>query len=99
MTSLEVRKQLLIAESELNRRQLREEWRMMAGGVRSLTGRAKTAGSLASAAAMLIAGVVSFKRARKRAVAERPSWLRALIRAALLARSIWSRLREQPKSH
>ncbi|HTA29731.1 MAG TPA: hypothetical protein VK731_04570 [Candidatus Cybelea sp.] len=99
MTSLEVRKQLLIAESELNRRQLREEWRMMAGGVRSLTGRAKTAGSLASAVAMLVAGILSFKRARRRAVAGRPSWLRTLIRTALLARSIWSRLRDQPKSY
>jgi hypothetical protein len=98
MTALEARKQLLIAESEINRRQFREEWRMMAGGVRSLAGRAKTAGSVASAAAMLVAGIVSFKRARKRAVAGRPSWLRTLIRTALLARSIWSKLRERPES-
>jgi hypothetical protein len=98
MTALEARKRLLIAESEINRRQLRQEWRIMAGGVRSFGARAKTAGSLASVAALLIAGVVSVRRARHRPVAGRSSWLRIIVRIARLAGSIWSKLRERPKS-
>ena len=64
MNPLESRKQLLIAESELNRAQLVQEWQTMADGVRSVADRARTVSSLASAAASLIAGLASFRRVR-----------------------------------
>ena len=51
MNPLESRKQLLIAESELNRAQLVQEWQMMAGEVHSLTSQARTISSIASAVA------------------------------------------------
>ena len=56
MNPLESRKQLLIAESELNRAQLVQEWQVMTGEVRSLTSQARTIGSIASAVATLVAG-------------------------------------------
>ncbi|MEI9960905.1 MAG: hypothetical protein WDM76_07150 [Limisphaerales bacterium] len=48
MNPLELRKRLLIEESELNRAQLVQEWHAMAHDVRSLTNRVKTIGSFAS---------------------------------------------------
>ena len=52
-TKLELRKQLLIAESELNRAQLSEEWRKMAHGVHGLADQAKTIAAWTSSAALL----------------------------------------------
>ena len=62
MNPLESRKQLLIAESELNRAQLVQEWQTMADEVHSLANQARTISSLASAAASLVAGLASFRR-------------------------------------
>ena len=54
MNPLETRKRLLIAESELNRAQLAQEWGAMTVGVRTLTDRAKSYASIASSAAVLV---------------------------------------------
>jgi hypothetical protein len=62
LNPLESRKQLLIAESELNRAQMVQEWQAMADGVRSVADRARTISSIASTAASLIAGLASFRR-------------------------------------
>ena len=67
MNPLESRKQLLIAESELNRAQLVQEWQTMADEVHSLAHQARTISSLASAAASLVAGLASFRRKKESA--------------------------------
>ena len=54
VTPLELRKQLLIAESELNRAQLVQDWQAVADGVRSAADQARTLSSVASAAAALV---------------------------------------------
>jgi hypothetical protein len=95
---LESRKQLLVAESELNRAQLVQEWQTMADGVRSVADRASTISSLASAAASLIAGLASFRRAKSAPGDERPSWWQTLLKGAPLAGSLWSKFRPRPKS-
>jgi HPt (histidine-containing phosphotransfer) domain-containing protein len=51
MNPLESRKQLLIAESELNRAQLVQEWQTMADEVHALADQARTISSIASAVA------------------------------------------------
>jgi hypothetical protein len=96
MSPLESRKQLLIAESELNRAQLVQEFQTMTHEVRSLAGRAQTLTSFASAAATLVTGLASF-RSKKSAAAEKPSWLRTILKGAGLAGSLWSELRARPK--
>jgi hypothetical protein len=98
MNPLESRKQLLIAESELNRAQLIQEWQTMADGVRSVADRARTISSLASAAVSLIAGLVSFRRTRSAPAGEKPSWWQTLLKGAQLAGLLWSEFRPQPKS-
>jgi hypothetical protein len=57
VTPLELRKQLLLAESELNRAQLVGDMAALTAGVRTLTDRAKSFGSIAPSAAVLVADV------------------------------------------
>ena len=98
MNPLQSRKQLLIAESELNRAQLVQEWQTMADGVRAIADRAGTLSSIASAAASLIAGLASFRRARSAPADEKPSWWQTLLKGAPLAGLFWSKFRPRPKS-
>jgi hypothetical protein len=98
LNPLESRKQLLIAESELNRAQLVQEWQTMADGVRSVADRARTISFLASAAASLIAGLASFRRTGSAPAGEKPSWWQTLLKGAQLAGLLWSEFRQRPKS-
>jgi len=93
MNALQARKQLLIAESELNRAHLMEEWRAMADDVRVLARQAKTIGSLAAAAGLLAAGLSSFRRNQAASSEEKPSWWRTILKYAGVATSIWSAFR------
>jgi len=95
MSPLESRKQLLIAESELNRAQLVQEWQTMADDVHALTSRARTIGSFASAAATLVAGLASCRRKDPTPAAEKPSWWQTILKGAQLAGSFWSEFRSQ----
>jgi hypothetical protein len=90
MNSIESRKQLLIAESELNRAQLIQEWRTMADEVHSLTSQAKTIKSIASAIATLVAGLASLRHKKSEPAAEKPSWWKTLLKGAGLVGSFWS---------
>jgi hypothetical protein len=92
------RKQLLIAESELNRAQLVEEWQTMTDGVRSVAKRTRTISFIASAAASLIAGLGSFRHARFAPADEKPSWWQTLLRGVRLAGSLWSEFRPQGRN-
>ena len=93
LNPLESRKQLLIAESELNRAQLVQEWQTMAGVVRSVAGRARTIGSVASAAASLVASLASFRRRTSTPAGENPSWLRTILKGAGLISTVWQVVR------
>jgi len=95
MNSLESRKQLLIAESELNRAQLVQEWQTMASEVHSLTSQARTISSIATAVATLVAGLSSLRHKKSAPEAEKPSWWKTLLKGAGLAGSFWQAFRSQ----
>ena len=95
MSPLESQKQMLIAESELNRAQLVQEWRTMADEVHSLTSQARSISSIASAAASLVAGLVSCRHKASAPVAEKPSWWQTILKGAGLVGSFWSEFRAQ----
>ena len=102
LSPLELRKQLLIAESELNRAQLSEEWQRMAHGVRNLAHRARTIAALASSATLLVAGVTALWRGPRTAGTVKSSWFQKILNGARLASTIWFALRargekEEPK--
>ena len=89
VSPLESRKQLLIAESELNRAQLSEEWQTMAHGVRDLAHRAKTMAAWASSAALLVAGVTALRRAPPAPGITKSSWFQKILNGARLVSTIW----------
>jgi hypothetical protein len=94
---LESRKRLLIAESELNRAQLAQEWVALTAGVHMFTGRVKSFGSIASAAALLVAGLAAFRRGRHTDADVKPSWLQIVLKGAQAAGSIWLAFRARSR--
>ena len=97
LNPLEMRKRLLIAESEINRVQLQEEWQAITDGIRGLTDRAKSVGALASAAALLVAGVSAFRRGKSADAASKPSWFQTALKGAQLVGSLWLAFRARPQ--
>ena len=83
------RKQLLVAESELNRAHLVQEWVAMTAGVRTLTGRVKSFGSIASAAGLLVAGLAAFRRGNSGSADVKPAWFQAILKVAGLVSTLW----------
>ena len=92
------RKQLLIAESELNRARLAEEIAAVTGRVHALTDRARALRSTASAVAVIVAAVAAIHRLRTSGTGAKPSVGQALMKGAGLLSSLWlaSRTRGGP---
>jgi hypothetical protein len=90
MNPLKSRKQLLIAESELNRAQLVRDWQTMADDIHALTKQARTIGSIASGAVALISGLSWFSRKKSPPVAEKSSWLQTILKGAQTVGALWS---------
>jgi hypothetical protein len=95
LNPLTSRKELLIAESELNRAQLFQEWQTMADDVHALARKAGIIGSWVSVAASLVAGLASFRRKKPSPAAEKPSWWQTLLKGAGLVSTLWQALRPQ----
>ena len=89
VSPLEVRKQLLIAESELNRAQLSEELHTMTHEVRYLAHRAKTIAACASSAALLAAGIAALRRGPPAPGNTKSSWFQTILKGARVASTIW----------
>ena len=95
MSPLDSRKQLLIAESEINRVQLGREWQEMAGGLRSLGHQARSVGVLTAGAAAVFAGMASFRRARSTSPEHKSSWWQSAVEGARLGMAVWSEFRKR----
>ncbi len=92
MNPLATRKQMLIAESELNRAHLVQDWQTMAGEVHALADEVQTLRSMASAAGSLVAGLAALRR-KKSAPAEKPAWWQTLLKGAGQISTLWSAFR------
>ena len=78
----------MVAESELNREQLIQEWVVMTGGVRTLTNRVKFYGPIASVAALLVSGLAAVRRGKVGSSYMQPSWLQMIPKGASLLLSL-----------
>jgi len=87
MNRLELRKQLLVAESELNRAQLAANLITLKTGVRALTARAKSVSAIASTVALLVTMLMAFRRAKNSP--DKPSWLRLILKGVDLVTAFW----------
>ena len=83
------RKLLLIAESELNREQLSEEWQSLAHGARGFAHRTKTIVAWASSAALVVAAVTALRHALPRSTDAKSSWFQKIIKGARAASTVW----------
>ncbi len=95
MNSLESRKQLLIAESELNRAQLVGDMAALTADVRTLTDRARSFRSIASSAAVLVAGVAALRCGKPVYADAKPSWFQTILKGVGLISTLWLALRPQ----
>ena len=91
------RRQLLVAESELNRAQLAGDMAALTAGVRTLTDRAKSSGSIASSAAVLVAGLAACRHDRAVDAKAKPSWLQTILKGAGLISTLWLAFRSRPR--
>ncbi|MGA2247356.1 MAG: hypothetical protein ABSH48_20385 [Verrucomicrobiota bacterium] len=98
MNVLESRKQLLIAESELNRTHLMHVWRTMAGEVHALANQSKTVGSIASVVASLVAGLSSVRPKQSVPIPGKTSWWQTIAKVAGTVSTLWALYRTRPKS-
>jgi hypothetical protein len=89
------RKQLLIAESDINRAQLVQELQSMTEGFHTLSHRVKSVSALASTAALLVVGVAAFRRGKSMALVARPSWFQLALKGAQMASSLRSLRRQR----
>jgi hypothetical protein len=98
LSPLESRKQMLIAESEINRTQMIQEWRAAVNDVHALAAQARTITSYASAGAVLVATLASLRRSPASSAGVKSSWLQTVVKAAKVAGSLWLAFRARPKS-
>ena len=90
MSPLELRKRLLIAESELNRARLHQEWRSLAAVVSGVADRASSWGALASSIVTIVAGLAALTRRSPAPVATKSTWWQKIASGARLVGSLGS---------
>ena len=95
VSPLELRKELLIAESELNRAQLMEEWEAATEWHRTLSAGARTVGSMASAVTLVVSGLRAFRRTRDARKSTGPAWSEPFIKGAGFVSSLWEMFRSR----
>ena len=93
MTPLQSRKQILIAESELNRAHLVQDWRTLAEEIHALATEVRTVRSFATAATTLVAGVAAFWRKKSPPPEAKPLWWQTMIKSAGTISSLWEAFR------
>jgi hypothetical protein len=98
ISPLELRKQLLIAESELNRAQMAEDLASLATGVRAFTEQAKSLASMAASSAALVTGLASCWRGKPSIGEAKPSWLQAALKTAVLIFTLWQAFRTKDRA-
>ncbi len=97
MSPLESRKQLLLAESELNRAQLVEDMAVLKAEVRTLAERGKSFGTLASSAVVLVAGLAAIRGGRLAAAGAKPSWIQKTLKCVSLVSTLWLAFRARSR--
>jgi hypothetical protein len=89
LSPLQSRKSLLVAESDLNRAQLAEDWKVMSHGVHTVASRVRSFGSIASVAATIGIGLSAFQCSRVATKGVKTSWLQTAVTGAKIVSSLW----------
>ncbi|HEY0456410.1 MAG TPA: hypothetical protein VGE41_08540 [Verrucomicrobiae bacterium] len=97
LNPIEARKRLLIAESEINRARLPEEWQQMSKGIHTVGARLKSIGWVAATAALAATSISAFRPNKTAATQPKTTWMHRLLQGAQLASSIWSAFRSRSR--
>lgn len=97
MNPQQLRKQLLIAESDVLREQLVQDIRIVRQGVTSIKDQAKSVVSYGSIAASLMAAFSAYQLTQKNESVEKPSLITKVISGTRAAVSVWAALRTATK--
>jgi len=98
LSTLTIRKQLLVTEAELYRQEMVEDFRVVADSLDEVGHKLRTVGTVASAAAILIGGLAAWRGVRAQPPAPKPSsnghnghptWLSRLVNGTRIASSLW----------
>jgi len=95
LKSLQARKRLLLAESELNRAELAREWACLNEEFKSIVQHVQSVGALVSKASVLLAGFAALRRVFSRRNNGKASWLSTVIKGARLGTSLWMAMRSR----
>jgi len=100
LNRLQSRKALLLAESELNRAQLGQDWQTIKHQTAVLARQALTISAIVAAGTTLLAGLTAWRQHRPAPAAppEKPSWFGKLLKGAALASTLLTVLRPPPRA-
>jgi hypothetical protein len=98
LNPLELRKRLLLAESELNRAHLSRDVASIMADLRALTDRAQSLGSMASSAAVLVSGLAAFRSPKPAGGKTKLQWWQIALKGAGLVSTLWLASRFQTES-
>lgn len=93
LSPLESRKQLLIAESEINRASLHRDWHALTNELGHLADQAKSFNTLTASVMSLVSGLAAFTSGKPAPEVEKTSWLQKVFKGAKLATTIWQLFR------
>ena len=99
LNTLLLRKELLVLESEVNRRRLGEDWKKVHVEASALIGQLKHYGTCATVAATIAGGFSLLRKGRPNAVAPaaKPSLLSSIFKGLRVATSVWLTMRGMKK--
>ena len=97
LNAVELQKQLLVAESDVNRLELLQEWQTVTESARHFAGRAKSITALASAAAILAGFFTALRRPKAKPGEVSSSRFQTLWKGVRFALSVWSAIRARPR--
>ena len=98
LTALQSRKQLLLAESELNRVQLKQDWQAARQELGALASQARNISCIVAIGTALVGGLAAWRRHKSAPkVVEKTSWISKMLKGAALASTIWAAVRPPPR--
>ena len=81
--------QRLVAESEFNRCQVRQDWLAITGRFRKFVGGVQSFASVTSRAASLVAGLTALRRGKSQNARAKLSGWQAIFKGAVLVSTLW----------
>ena len=97
LKAIKIRKELLLAEAEVLREQMGQDWGVIRQGLASWGTQAKSVTSYVFIAVTALAAVSEFRRALKTESHRKPSLLSRLLAGARTAFAVWMSLRSRQR--